>query len=272
MLTDDRWSAGLAIALLGAFSFFSARADAADRICNGPSDLTRLERPLVHVGEKLSAREPIKIVAIGSSSTAGAGASSPAASYPNRLAAELAERYPDVPITVLNRGINGQDAAEMITRFKQDVIDERPDLVIWQIGTNAALRDVPIEDVGKVVREGIAEIKNAGADVLLVDPQFVPRVIAKPEAEGMVQLIATTAASTKVNVFRRFAIMRHWRERDGLAFDAFTSPDGLHMNDWGYGCWARLLCTAITDAATRAVTSAHASPSTVHANNKSATP
>jgi acyl-CoA thioesterase I len=272
MLTDDRRRAGLAIALLVALSICSAPAYAADRLCDGPSDLTRLERPLVHVGEKLAAREPIKIVALGSSSTAGAGASSPAASYPSRLAVELSKLYPDVPIAVLNRGINGQDAAEMIARFKQDVIDERPDLVIWQIGTNAALRDVPIEDVGKLVREGIAEIKKMGADVLLVDPQFVPKVIAKPEAEGMVRLIATTATSTKVNVFRRFAIMRHWRERDGMNFDTFTSPDGLHMNDWGYGCWAKLLCTAISDAATRAVTSAHAAPPAVHINNKSATP
>jgi hypothetical protein len=46
----------------------------------------------------------------------------------------------------------------------------------------------------------------------------------------------------------------------------------LHMNDWGYGCWAKLLCTAISDAATRGVTSAHASPALVHTNNKSATP
>ena len=272
MLTNDRRRAGLAIALLAALSICGPPAYAADRLCDGPSDLTRLERPLVHVGEKLSAREPIKIVAIGSSSTAGAGASSAAASYPSRLAVELGKLYPDVPITVLNRGINGQDAAEIIARFKQDVIDERPDLVIWQIGTNAALRDLPIEDVGRVVREGIAEIKNTGADVLLVDPQFVPKVIAKPEAEGMVRLIATTATSTKISVFRRFAIMRHWRERDGINFDAFTSPDGLHMNDWGYRCWAKLLCTAISDAATRAVTSAHVSPDAAHVNNNSAIP
>jgi hypothetical protein len=44
------------------------------------------------------------------------------------------------------------------------------------------------------------------------------------------------------------------------------------MNDWGYGCWAKLLCTAISDAATRGVSSAHASPALVPTNNKSATP
>ena len=84
----------------------------------------------------------------------------------------------------------------------------------------------------------------------------------------MVRLITTTATSSKVNVFRRFAIMRHWREGDGMSFDKFTSPDGLHMNDWGYGCWAKLLCTAIADAATRAISSTHASHTAIRRNNK----
>jgi hypothetical protein len=141
---------------------------------------------------------------------------------------------------------------------------------IWQLGTNAALRDLPLEKVAKFTEQGIREVKTAGADILLVDPQFAPKVIAKPEAEKMVRLIARTATNTKVSVFRRFAIMRHWRERDGM-FDAFTSPDGLHMNDWGYGCWAKLLCTAISDAAARTVTSARAAPASVHTNNNSAT-
>jgi acyl-CoA thioesterase I len=259
MLRDYRRGCGT-IALLSVFCFCLAPAKGAEptATCEGPSDLVRLDRPLVHVGARLAAGEPVKIVAIGSSSTAGAGASGPGASYPSRLAAELNELYPDVPITVLNRGINGQDAAEMLTRFEQDVIDEKPDLVIWQLGTNAALRDLPLDDTGRMIRDGVQRIKDAGADVLLVDPQFVPKVIAKPEAEGIVQLIATTATSSKINTFRRFAIMRHWYRRNGQSFDAFTSPDGLHMNDWGYACWAKLLCGAIADAAKRGLVSARA--------------
>jgi acyl-CoA thioesterase I len=97
----------LVIALAIIFSLYAVAARAADRLCEGPINLTRLDRPLIHVGQRLAAREPIKIIAIGSSSTAGAGASSPAASYPSRLAVELGTPYPDVPITVLNRGING---------------------------------------------------------------------------------------------------------------------------------------------------------------------
>jgi lysophospholipase L1-like esterase len=104
----------LVIALAILISVYAVAAKAADHVCEGPINLTRLDRPLIHVGERLVARKPIKIVAIGSSSTAGAGASSPAASYPSRLAVELGRLYPDVPITVLNRGINGQDAAERL--------------------------------------------------------------------------------------------------------------------------------------------------------------
>jgi acyl-CoA thioesterase I len=267
-MLSERRRACFAIALLSAVSLSAAPARAGDQqtACSEPIDLARLERPLVYVGQRLAAREPVKIVAIGSSSTAGAGASSAATSYPSQLAVELRKLYPDVPITVINRGINGQDAAEMIARFKEDVIDEKPDLVIWQLGTNAALRDLPIDEIGRLIHRGIQDIKNAGADVLLVDPQFAPKVIAKPESEGMVRLIATTATGSKVNVFRRFAIMRHWRERDGISFDTFTSPDGLHMNDWGYGCWAKLLCTAIADAAARAVAGARVSPASIRPN------
>jgi lysophospholipase L1-like esterase len=272
MLKRGGHRAFLIIALAIVISAYAVAARAADHVCEGPINLTQFDRPLIHVGQRLAAREPIKIVAMGSSSTAGAGASSPAASYPSRLAVELEKLYPNVPITVLNRGINGQDVAEMIARFKHDVIDERPDLVIWQLGTNAALRNLPMEEVGKFTEQGIREVKTAGADILLVDPQFVPKVIAKPEAEGIVRLITTTAILPRSMCFAALPSCGTGANAMGMSFDAFTSPDGLHMNDWGYGCWAKLLGTAISEAAMRVVTSAHAVPASVHTNNKSSDP
>jgi acyl-CoA thioesterase I len=220
-----------ALCVLSVTSISPALATERSPVCGVPSELVRLDRPLPRTAQRLLTHEPLKIVAIGSSSTAGAGASSPAASYPNRLAAELSSQYPGTTITIVNRGINGQDAADIVARLQADVIDENADLVIWQLGTNAALRNVPLDSVGSLIATGIDRIKAAGADVVLVDPQFVPRVIAKPESEGMVDLIAKRGVMHKVGVFRRFAIMRHWREVSGLPFEAFTSPDGLHMND-----------------------------------------
>jgi acyl-CoA thioesterase I len=225
-------------------------------ICHAPADLIRLAYPLTHTAQRLLAGEPLTIVAVGSSSTAGAGASSPAASYPSRLAEELKQRFPHNAIKVINRGANGEEVRDMLARFQTGVIAEKPDLVLWQVGTNAVLRDDPLAPAGSLVREGVDQLKAVGADIVLMDPQFAPRVIAKPEIDGMVDLLSAAAKDSNVNLFPRFAVMRVWHETDGVPFDTFVSPDGLHMNDWGYACVATLLGSAIADASTRAATSA----------------
>jgi lysophospholipase L1-like esterase len=202
--------------------------------------------------------EPLTIVAIGSSSTAGAGASSQAASYPSRLAAELRERFPNRDITVLNRGVNGEETDNMMARFSADVFAARPQLVIWQVGTNSVLRDRSLDVHATQLHEGIDELKAINADVVLIDLQFAPAVLAKPETSGMTEQIALTAKEKNVDLFHRFAVMRDWQEAQHLAFDKFVSPDGLHMNDWGYACMAKLLSAAIVEAATRPIASAAA--------------
>ena len=97
--------------------------------------------PLPRTARRLAAGQPIKIVALGSSSTVGLGATSSSASYPSRLAAELTARFPESDITVLNRGANGEEAAEMLARLETSVVVENPDLVIWQLGTNSVLEE-----------------------------------------------------------------------------------------------------------------------------------
>jgi hypothetical protein len=237
-----------------------AMASEARSKCGAPHDETRLYRPLPHVSALLRAHQPIRIVAIGSSSTAGAGASGPAASYPARLQAELHERFPGQTIEVINHGVNGDTAEDMLARFDKDVIAEKPDLVLWQVGSNSILRDHPVLPEGGLLREGIRMIRAAGADVVLIDPQFSPKIIEKHDASEMVGLIDTTARDANVGVFHRFAIMRYWREQSEMRFFAFVPRAGFNMNDWGYGCWAKLLGAALAEAATRPTASANAAP------------
>src|SRR5262249_18785708 len=104
---------------------------------------------------RLERGKPVTIVAIGSSSTFGVGASSSAAAYPARLEALLKERFPDAAIKVLNRGVNGEDAPEMVARFDKHVMTEKPDLVLWQVGTNAILRNPAIDGQAALIRAGI---------------------------------------------------------------------------------------------------------------------
>ena len=226
--------------------------------CKVVANLDRFDYPLNRVSRHLASDRPIKIVAIGSSSTAGAGASSSDAAYPSRLAAELTQHFLWPDVTVLNRGVNGEEAADMLGRFDTSVVAEKPDLVIWQMGTNSVLRDRPLDPKATVLHQGLARLKVIRADVILVDPQFAPKVIAKADAEAMVAQIAATAKEQSVDLFRRYSLMKRWYQNDRLPFDAFVSPDGLHMNDWSYACLAKWLGAAIEEAATRPIATASA--------------
>ncbi len=248
----------LATLIAGLVLPLQARAETAAPTCDAPMDLVRLVHPLARVAHKLAANEPITIVAIGSSSTAGAGASSLTANYPSRLAAELKLHFPTHAITVLNRGVNGEEVGDMLKRFDSAIVATKPDLVLWQLGTNSVIRDQVITSRDASIRDGLKIIRAVGADVVLIDPQFVPKGIEKPEAEHMVELIAATAKTEDVDLFRRFGLMRHWVEGDHLSFETFVSPDGLHMNDWSYACMAKGLGMAISEAAQRPVLSATA--------------
>jgi acyl-CoA thioesterase I len=229
-----------------AVSSVSAQSVAPTPDCVAPPGFARFDTPLERVAARISAHQPLAIVAIGSSSTFGLGASSPAMSYPSRLAVELRALLPSTSITVINRGVNGETAREMLARFDRDVFAAQPDLVLWQVGTN----DRPIASTGLLINEGVRRLKAAGSDVVLIDPQYAPKIIDGHDVDLMVALISTASRDMNINLFQRFALMRYWRLTKGLPFSAFLS-DELHMNDWSYGCIAKLLARAVAEAATR---------------------
>jgi lysophospholipase L1-like esterase len=241
----------VALVVVAGVSMAPARAQQAETPCTAPADSARFVWPLNHTARKLLEGRPLSIVAIGSSSTAGEGASSPAASYPSRLLVELRTRFPSRPITMRNRGVGGTEIKDMLAKFDADVADDRPDLVLWQFGTNSLLRNRTITEAMLVVEEGMRKFKAINADLILVNPQYAPRVLAKAQTEFMLGVIAEAANQSQVNVFDRFAIMRHWHVTQRIPFSTFLSPDELHMNDWSYACVAKLLAGAIAEAATR---------------------
>jgi GDSL-like Lipase/Acylhydrolase family len=134
--------------------------------CSAPKGGVPAMGSLPHVASKLVNGLPVVIVAFGSSSTQGWGSTSPDFSYPSRLLAQLKRQYPTADITVLNRGKGGDDAPEMMKRLQTAVLDANPDLVIWQLGTNAVLRGFDPVITEQQVEEGIARIQAAGSDVV----------------------------------------------------------------------------------------------------------
>lgn len=230
-------------AALGALVLFvAAPAGAApDARCAVPDALIADATPLPRLTAALARGGPVRIVAIGSSSTYGAGASGPAHAYPARLEAALQSRLPGVPITVLNRGVNGEEVGEMIRRFDRDVRDERPDLVLWQFGTNAAIRRSTPDAFNRTVRDGLERLGDLGVDVVVITPQYAPRFNEVPNRKAFLDAIERAARKHRVAVFDRHAIMRYWVDAGQMSFDAMLTPDGLHHNDLGYSCIAAAL-------------------------------
>jgi acyl-CoA thioesterase-1 len=237
----------LSLAAAAALAAFApAAVNAADpQWCGAPSGWTAIQSPLERTAARINAGGPLRIVAVGSSSTVGVGASNPEQAYPYLLQVALSRHFSGLPVEVLNRGRSGEDAPEELARLTTDVIAAHPDLAIWQVGTNAVLRRDDLSADGEWMRQGVALLQQAGIDVVLMDLQYAPRVVDRPSYGVMEDLIADTAGETHVGLFRRFDLMRYWERTHSPDAPAMIGADGLHMTDAGYACLAIDLAAAL---------------------------
>ena len=183
----------------------------------------------------------LTILAMGSSSIEGVGASRPDLGFVPLLEAGLERRLPGVSVTVVNKGIGGETAQDTANRLARETAASRPDMVIWQLGTNDILRSRSMDDIFADFRRGQVLLNDADVDVLLIDPQRLPEDTTNdgfkgknPPLKQMADLIALEAGRVGYAVLHRFDAMSGWTglDRGGVG------PDDLHLNDEGYACWA----------------------------------
>lgn len=225
---------GLCIALA-----VPAAALAFESPCTLPDKLLTAREKLPRIAAKIARGEPIKIVALGSSSTAGVGASSPAKTYPARLEVELQRLIPRSHIAIVNKGIGGDDSEQMMLRFKRDVLDEHPDLLIWQTGTNAALKRNNVDAFSKDLQLGLKKLRAAHIDVMFMTPQQSPRFDEAPNHQAFTDRIEQAAKRSGAPVIRRYDYMKYWKASGQMTTAEMINDDGLHMTDLAYDCLAR---------------------------------
>jgi acyl-CoA thioesterase-1 len=240
------FAAALAMVLASSSPAFpDATATPVPPNCAAPPAFSTIEAALDRTSSRILSGKPLTIVAMGSSSTLGVGASTPASSYPSRLEQELRQRFPGVEIRVVNHGVAGQDVPEELTRLGRDVLAEHPDLVVWQVGTNAVLRRDDLSADEQLISRGVTLMKENGIDIVLMDLQYAPRVLARPASGEMERLISELARRNQIGLFRRFEIMKEWDRTQQLAPASGIGLDGLHMTDMGYACLANQLADAL---------------------------
>jgi len=204
--------------------------------------------PLPGLRAEIAAHRPISIVALGSSSTEGAGASQPEGAYPARLEALLRAALPGHEIDVINAGRSGETTTEMLARLDSDVLARRPDLVIWQAGANEVLKGSDPSVFAAQMQEGLARLREAGLAVVLMDNQRSPRLLRAPGSARFPEILRGLARERRLALFPRGWLMSAWAEA-GLPAAEVLSPDGLHHNDRGYACLAEALAGALLEAA-----------------------
>lgn len=193
----------------------------------------------------------LTIVALGSSTTFGAGREA-GDSYPAILQAELGRRLPNAVVTVVNKGVGGQSAYDMLLRMQEDVIDLKPSIVIWQAAVNDVIRDIGEQKLAKILRKGISQVQAAGIDMVLMDLPWLPREGRYPQYDDYRAVLGKTARELKVPVFPRYAVMQSWATSKQFTAGELVGMDGLHLVDAGYRCLAVRIADGIASSLTGA--------------------
>ncbi len=189
-----------------------------------------LSQSLPNTARAIAAHDGMfRVFAIGSSSTGGVGAGGKEAAYPQQIPPVLRPwgLIPDVTA----RGVGGERAAGALRRLPRAMAQTRPDLVIWQVGTNDANARLDPDDVARTIRSGVALIRAAEADAILVDPQFYPRIAGKAHYARMAERIDAVGAALCIPVVDRYEAMRD-SGPEGLP--SLLAKDRFHMSPRGH--------------------------------------
>ncbi len=211
--------------------------------CEVPAADLAAPAALPNFAAALQKRETVNILAIGSSSTAGTGSSDSTKSYPSQLESILEHALKGVDVVMVNRGLPGEVAESTAERIRNEVALKRPDLVLWQLGTNDALARVSVRDFEETVEPVIQWLKDNQIDVVLVGPQYTPRLVRDQNYAAIRAALQAIAAKENVVYFSRYDAMRFIAQtRANLQL---MSRDNFHLNDLGYQCMAEHVAHAL---------------------------
>jgi lysophospholipase L1-like esterase len=227
----------------------NAPAAAAAPTCEVPDYLLSSDSALPKVAEVIKSGGSLNILVIGSrSSTINVnGGAAETAAYPGQMQAALKEKLSSVAVSVSVEIQSKKTAEEIVASLPKLLEGKKPTLVVWQTGTVDAMRSVDPDDFRSAVGEGVVALQNAGADVLLINPQYSPRTETMISAPPYLDNMRVVAQEHDVPLFDRFAIMKNWSESGD--FDLFSAVHGAELAKRVHNCLGRALSQFILAAA-----------------------
>ena len=240
-------AAGL-LALASLLTFAPAQAeDATTPACEMPSDMLPTENVLGKAAEQVKSSHQLDITVVGSGSSTLAGPDGASAAYPARLEYYLRQKLPGVTVHVATDLHMRQPAEDVAPDLGKLVKDGKPTLVVWQTGTVDALRLVDADDFRNAIGDGIAALKTAGADVVLMNPQYNPRMETVLSVTAYLDNIRVVAQERDVPLFDRFGVMKQWSDSGDFDFSITTRSQALARSV--HDCIGRALAEFVVAAA-----------------------
>jgi lysophospholipase L1-like esterase len=197
------------------------------------------ETALPNVAAALAKRNTLKILAMGA---APGRVRSHRGDYTNAIETMLERALRGTDVLIVNRGVSGELATGAAIRMRNEVALEKPDLVLWQVGTNDALAYVPVDEFASVLTEQIAWLKSHHVDVVLVGLQFTRRMTRDEHYVAIREKLRTIAAQENVPVVRFYEAMQLI---NGASQDTLPAADEFERNEEGYNCLAQYVARAI---------------------------
>jgi lysophospholipase L1-like esterase len=215
--------------------------------CDIPGYLLFGNSELKHVAEAVQKEKKLTIAVVGTGSSILAGPDGPRSAYPARLEAVLKQKLPSVAVKVVSLVRTRMTTEDLARGMEKMLVDEKPDLVIWQTGTLDAIRRVDPDEFRAALDEGVETLHKGGTDVILMNMQYSPRtdimVSLGPYADNM----RVVAQQHEIPLFDRLAIMRHWS--DTGAFDLYAAGKDNVLAQRVHDCIGRGIASMIIDAA-----------------------
>jgi lysophospholipase L1-like esterase len=216
------------IAVILAASALAGQALALDPpSCAVPDNLLFVDNDLNRVTTAVGKLHQLAIAVFGTGSSTLAGANGPSLAYPARLEAALNQKLSNVMVRVATRTKGGQTADSMRRNMKDLLVDEKPNLVIWQTGTVDAIRRVELDEFRTALEAGVETLQAGGADVILMNMQYSPRTESIISVGPYVDEMRAVAQQRDIPLFDRFAIMRYWSDEGAFDLYAAGKDNGL---------------------------------------------
>ena len=211
--------------------------------CAAPANDIAANAPLPNVAKALAEHKTLEILAVGSAAMDTIGVTSGVKSYPVQLEDLLKVALKGVDVDIINRGTGGEVAQTSADRIRSEVAQVKPDLVLWQLGTNDALSRVDPEQFTDIVKSTIDWLKTNDIDVVLVGLQYTSRFARDESYFAIKAALDKVAKDEGILYVKRYDAMKFISQTRAKVH--LMTSDNYHLSELGTQCQAEHVARAM---------------------------